>query len=72
MNIPAKAADICAKAVQMEAQSEALMRSKVELSCEGDRLKMIVIAGDLSAMRAALNTYLRWISMCIGLVEGKN
>lgn len=72
LKIPAHAAEICRRSVEIETQSEALLRSKVELSCAGEGLKMTVDAADLSSMRAALNTYLRWISMCVDLTENRN
>jgi tRNA threonylcarbamoyladenosine modification (KEOPS) complex Pcc1 subunit len=67
INLPLHAARICAESIQMEAQSEALSRSKIDLSCEDDTLILRVAASDLSALRAAMNTYLRWINMCAGL-----
>ncbi len=69
--IPAEAAKVCCQSVGLEAQSEALTRSKVELSCEKDCLLLHITASDLSAMRAAVNTYLRWIIMCCDLTEEK-
>jgi len=72
LRIPAQAAEICRRSVEIETQSEALIRSKVDLSCDGVGLRMTVTSSDLSSMRAALNTYLRWISMCVGLLENKN
>ena len=60
-------AQVCCASVGLEAESEALSRSKVELSCEKDALVLHVSALDLGAMRAAVNTYLRWIIMCCDL-----
>jgi tRNA threonylcarbamoyladenosine modification (KEOPS) complex Pcc1 subunit len=67
INLPIHAAQICRDSIQMEAQSEAISRSRITLSCQGDNLLFHVSAADLPAMRAAMNTYLRWINMCAGL-----
>ena len=72
LKIPAHAAEICRRAVEIETQNEALLRSKVELSSDPQGLRMTVLASDLSSMRAALNTYLRWISMCVDLMDNKS
>ena len=69
LKMPAEAAKVCCRSVGIETKSEALSRSSIELSSRGDRLTLLIKAQDLSAMRAALNTYLRWISMCAGLTE---
>jgi tRNA threonylcarbamoyladenosine modification (KEOPS) complex Pcc1 subunit len=69
IDLPLHAARICAESIQMEAQSEALSRSKIDLSCREDALIFRVAASDLSSMRAAMNTYLRWINMCASLID---
>lgn len=72
ITIPLHAARICRESIRMEAESEGLPRSKVDLSCIDDTLRFHIAAADLSAMRAAMNTYLRWINMCISLVGKEN
>jgi tRNA threonylcarbamoyladenosine modification (KEOPS) complex Pcc1 subunit len=67
LEVPGETAQVCCRSVGLEAQSEALSRSKVELSCEKDALILNVNSEDLGAMRAAVNTYLRWIIMCCDL-----
>jgi tRNA threonylcarbamoyladenosine modification (KEOPS) complex Pcc1 subunit len=69
--VPGEIAQVCCASVGLEAKSEALSRSKVELSCEKDALILHVSAEDLGAMRAAVNTYLRWIIMCCDLTSEK-
>jgi len=71
LEMPAEAAKICCESVGIEAKSEALSRSSVELTQKGDSLNLRISSQDLGAMRAALNTYLRWIIMCHGLVDDK-
>lgn len=38
-------------------------RTKVHLTSEGEQIVLNVEASDLGALRAALNSYLRWISI---------
>jgi KEOPS complex subunit Pcc1 len=38
-------------------------RTRVSLTSEGDEIILNVEASDLGALRAALNSYLRWISI---------
>jgi len=38
-------------------------RTRVSLKSEGDEIILSVEASDLGALRAALNSYLRWISI---------
>lgn len=72
LEIPAEIAEVCCRSIGIEAESEALSRSKVDLKYDGDYLKLDITARDLGAMRAALNTYLRWIIMCHDLLRIKN
>jgi tRNA threonylcarbamoyladenosine modification (KEOPS) complex Pcc1 subunit len=65
-------AGICAKAVGMEALKDENSRSEVGISPEGNLLKIVVRARDLSAMRAAMNTYLRWINLCLVVLNNNS
>ena len=71
LTVPGEIAQVCCRSVGLEARSEALSRSKVELSCEDDSLRLNIFAQDLGSMRAAVNTYLRWVIMCCDLTEEK-
>jgi tRNA threonylcarbamoyladenosine modification (KEOPS) complex Pcc1 subunit len=71
LSVPAEIAQVCCRSVGLEAQSEALSRSRVELSCADGCLILHVTAKDLGAMRAAVNTYLRWVIMCCDLTGEK-
>lgn len=48
-------------------------RTRVSLTSEGDEIILNVEASDLGALRAALNSYLRWISISeeIGKMVGE-
>ncbi|MFH1403012.1 MAG: KEOPS complex subunit Pcc1 [Candidatus Altiarchaeota archaeon] len=66
--IPREDADVICESVGIEASSVKHERSNVRLHYE-DGLVLDVEAKDLHAMRAAVNTYLRWISMAQKLIE---
>jgi tRNA threonylcarbamoyladenosine modification (KEOPS) complex Pcc1 subunit len=65
--LPEKVAEICRASIALE--NYELGRSKIEVSCTENGLKLYATASDLSAMRAVLNTYMRWIIMCRELIE---
>jgi len=54
--------DIVLKALQPEAKRSITMRSKTSLKENGKFLVLKVEARDTTALRAALNAYLRWIN----------
>lgn len=65
---------ICEKAISLEAKTHEMPRSSVSIFYikEDKILKIIIKSKDLSAMRAAMNTYLRWLILCCRLIEGDN
>lgn len=69
INIPSKKADVCCKAVDIETRGEMLRRSTVLLDHGNDSLLLKMQAEDLTALRASMNTYLRWIEMCLNLID---
>ena len=56
-------------ALQPEAEKPSSDRSAIEISGEACALRMRLSASDVSAMRAALNSYLRWAEAVISAVE---
>lgn len=54
--------------IKPEIDSELHERSTVELTYDKD-LILHITAKDLSAMRAAANTYLRWLDMTLKLAD---
>ncbi|WP_343221835.1 KEOPS complex subunit Pcc1 [Methanocalculus chunghsingensis] len=52
-----------------EACDETGERSHAMISCNGDRLSLSVTAGDIPAMRAALNMWLRLITIAEEMQE---
>lgn len=69
LRVPEEKARICKEAVELEAKNQALARSSVDLRIRRDGLVVDINSDDISSMRAALNTYLRWVGMCLDLVE---
>jgi len=69
IHVPSEAAEVCCKAIEMETTSEALHRSKITLNHRGNLLNLRIKAQDLTALRGSMNTYLRWIGMCLNLTE---
>lgn len=57
-----KMRDIIAEAIRPELENSPTIRSKVELIVKEERkIVLYIYATDTSAIRAALNSYLRWI-----------
>lgn len=70
--IPEAKAKAILDSVRLEAEKDFHTRSKVKMSYGKGSFLMGIEASDLSAMRAAVNTYLRWIIMCDNLINEKN
>ncbi len=62
-------ADILYSAIKPETESVPSDRATVSLSKKDDRLTISINAGDLTALRAAMNSYLAWLSGSIRTVE---
>jgi len=71
IGIPEYIAIICSKSIRPETKS-ASRRSEVELRHHKDGLEIEIKSDDLHALRASLNTYVRWIVMCFDLISEKN
>ena len=56
-------------ALQPEAERPSSARSSVSMEAEWGRLAMRVTASDIAALRAALNSYLRWVDAVLDVVE---
>jgi tRNA threonylcarbamoyladenosine modification (KEOPS) complex Pcc1 subunit len=63
------AADAIMASVLPEIDSDTHERTAIKMSRQGGRLALTIRAKDLHAMRAAANTYLRWLDMCAKLAE---
>jgi tRNA threonylcarbamoyladenosine modification (KEOPS) complex Pcc1 subunit len=53
--------DIAFKALKPEIESTSLVRSKVNMDIKDNYLILKIEATDIVALRATINTYLRWL-----------
>lgn len=67
LSMPGNLSEICCRSIALE--NRKLERSNTDISCTKDGLKIHITASDLSAMRAALNTYMRWVILCCELTQ---
>lgn len=51
-----------------EIESDIHERSTIELMSSDADITLRITASDLHAMRAAANTYIRWLDMCVKLL----
>ncbi len=68
LQLPGERAAVCQRALALETKEEFMRRSRVKLEEFSQGMRILVRANDLPAMRAAVNTYLRWIIMCCKLI----
>jgi len=54
---------VVSKALKPETEKSLTSRSKVQIGGEGKVLTLIFEARDTSALRAVINSYLRWIAL---------
>jgi len=57
------------EALKPETRSPLTRRSKVQMESEGNSLTLNFKASDTSALRAAINSYLRWILLTKTILE---
>jgi len=68
ITVTPQAARACMASIQPEIDSDIHSRSKVKIEYNRE-LVLRIEAVDLHAMRAAANTYLRWLDMCCKLTS---
>ncbi|MEM4934835.1 MAG: KEOPS complex subunit Pcc1, partial [Thermoplasmata archaeon] len=44
-------------------------RTNVDILCEGNNVEIIIRAMDFNALRAAINSYMRWINLTMEILE---
>ena len=64
-----KTAEILLAALKPETQSGPSDRAITKLTIKDEVLVIEVEAGDLTALRAAMNSYIAWVSACIKSIE---
>lgn len=62
-------AKILYSALLPETESIPSERATTSISVKGSSLVVEIVANDLTAMRAALNSYVAWISACMRTVD---
>lgn len=60
-DVPDEAADAIARALSPETNASEVPKTRAEVSREPGGIRIRIEADDLAALRAALNSYLRWI-----------
>lgn len=64
LNLGSHIASVCRESLAQELESVEYARSKIKVYVDGDFLFLKIFARDLTALRASVNTYLRWIILC--------
>lgn len=62
-------ANIILKALKPEINSSPSQRATVELSLKNEILDVSIKASDATSLRAAVNSYLRWIMLSLDVIK---
>ncbi|MFH0861527.1 MAG: KEOPS complex subunit Pcc1 [Candidatus Altiarchaeota archaeon] len=68
LKVPKEAADAVLKSIKPEIDADIHERTDISLTYDKE-LILRIEAKDLHAMRAAANTYIRWLDMCLKLAK---
>ncbi len=60
---------ILESSLRPEVERPSSTRTRTSLKAEGPVLKLEIIASDITALRAALNSYLRWVQSVSDVVD---
>ncbi|MDD1775570.1 MAG: hypothetical protein LUQ24_08575 [Methanobacterium sp.] len=63
-----KQAEIVLKALEPEIKSSPSQRASVKLKIDGSKLNMDIQAEDVTSLRAAINSYVRWIMLSLDVI----
>ncbi|MDP8011891.1 MAG: KEOPS complex subunit Pcc1 [Thermoplasmata archaeon] len=66
--IDSKNAEILYKALRVEGERN-IPRTSIKIENMENKLKIFINASDVNAMRAAINSYMRWINLSMKLLE---
>lgn len=64
-----KTAELLLAALNPETKSGPSDRATTSVSIRDAILVIEIVANDLTAMRAAMNSYLAWVSACLRMIE---
>ncbi len=65
-------AKIILKALKPETTSSPSERASVDLNLKNEKLNIDIKATDVTSLRAAVNSYLRWITLSFNILSLKN
>lgn len=68
LNIQLDDAELIAKSLRPESCRD-VSRTSVHIECRENELCLKIKGEDINALRAAINSYLRWIKCCTDVVE---
>jgi len=61
-------ADVIERALKPES-AEPMPKMSVRISKDGDRITLDIESQDMNGLRAAINSYLRWIDMTVRITD---
>lgn len=61
-------ADVIERALRPESE-DTISKMSIRISKEGDRVTLDIESQDINGLRAAINSYLRWIDMTIRITD---
>ena len=62
--------ELLERSLKPEAETPATPRAKAHIKAVGRTLTIFIEAQDTTALRAAVNSYLRWVEGCLSALEG--
>jgi len=62
--------ELLERSLKPEAETPATPRAKARIKAVGETLTIFIEAQDTTALRAAVNSYLRWVEGCLSALEG--
>ena len=67
--VPEGVSGLIGESLSPEVERPTSVRSSVAVSAVGGRVVISVVASDVVALRAALNSYLRWVGAILDVVD---
>jgi len=61
-------ADVIESTIRPESQGE-FPKAKIRISRQEDELSVIIESSDVNGLRAAVNSYLKWMNMAVTIVD---
>jgi len=61
-------ADVIESTIRPETRGE-FAKTRISISRQNDKVKIAIESSDVNGLRAAINSYLRWMDMAVKIVE---